>query len=205
MGVDGYYKYAKHQLDDGLFGQTLILSAFNYSRGQVYGVEFSSSYTAGGFSTYANVAYSVAKGENWSSSQFLFDPADLAYVKNHWIYLDHDQRVTGSFGTSYLFNESQRTSTRVYVDALYGTGLRTDATIGGVNVPNGGSVPAYFSVNIGAAQSFKIHNKQILTARLDVVNVTDNIYQLRNGSGVGVNASQYGERLGFFGSLSYTF
>ena len=45
----------------------------------------------------------------------------------------------------------------------------------------------------------------MLKARLDVVNVTDSIYQLRNGSGVGVNAAQYGERLGFFGSLSYVF
>src|SRR5208283_3158236 len=105
-----------------------------------------------------------------------------------------------------LWNESARNSTRVYVDALYGTGLRTDATTsGGETIPNGGSVPAYYSVNIGAAQSFKIHNKQILTARLDVVNVTDNSYELRNGTGVGVNAAQYGERIGFFGSLSYAF
>ncbi|MFZ0827328.1 MAG: TonB-dependent receptor [Verrucomicrobiia bacterium] len=210
VGVDGYYKRAKQQLDDGLFGQTLILSAFNYSRGEVYGVEFTSSYTAGGFSTYANVAYSVAQGENWSSAQFLFDPVSRAYVQNNYIYLDHDQRVTGSFGTSHLITESPRTSTLVYVDALYGTGLRTDGgTIPGsvppAPIPNGGNVPAYYSVNIGAAQSFKIHKKQILTARLDVVNVTDNIYQLRNGSGVGVNAAQYGERLGFFGSLSYAF
>jgi outer membrane receptor protein involved in Fe transport len=206
VGVDGYYKEARNQLDDGLFGQTLILSAFNYDKGRVYGVEFSGSYTTGGFSTYANVAYSVAQGENWSSAQFLFDPASLAYVQNHWIYLDHDQRVTGSFGASYLFKESQRTSTRVYVDALYGSGLRTDSTdSSGNTIPNGGSVPAYYSVNIGAEQSFKIHNKQILKARLDVVNVTDNSYELRNGSGVGVNAAQYGARIGFFGSLSYVF
>ena len=206
VGVDGYYKEARNQLDDGLFGQTLILSAFNYDKGRVYGVEFSGSYTTGGFSTYANVAYSVAQGENWNSAQFLFDPASLAYVQNHWIYLDHDQRVTGSFGASYLFNESQRTSTRVYVDALYGSGLRTDSMdSSGNTIPNGGSVPAYYSVNIGAEQSFKIHNKQILKARLDVVNVTDNSYELRNGSGVGVNAAQYGARIGFFGSVSYTF
>ena len=206
VGVDGYYKEARNQLDDGLFGQTLILSAFNYDKGRVYGVEFSGSYTTGGFSTYANVAYSVAQGENWSSAQFLFDPASLAYVQNHWIYLDHDQRVTGSFGASYLFKESQRTSTRVYVDALYGSGLRTDSTdSSGNTIPNGGSVPAYYSVNIGAEQSFKIHNKQILKARLDVVNVTDNSYELRNGSGVGVNAAQYGARIGFFGSVSYAF
>jgi outer membrane receptor protein involved in Fe transport len=35
VGVDGYYKYAKEQLDDGLFGQTLILQPFNYSRGEI--------------------------------------------------------------------------------------------------------------------------------------------------------------------------
>ena len=196
VGVDGYYKQAKNQLDDGLFGQTLILSAFNYAEGRVYGVEFTGSYTTGGFSTYANVAYSVAQGEDWSSAQFLFDPTDLAYVKNHWIYLDHDQRVTGSFGTSYLFNESQRTSTRVYVDALYGSGLRTgfDGQSVAQTFPMAGAFRLTYSVNIGAAQSFKIHQKQILTARLDVVNVTDNIYELRNGTGVGVNAAQYGER-----------
>ena len=48
------------------------------------------------FSTFANLAYSVAQGKDWNSAQFLFDPKDLTYVQNHWIYLDHDQRVTGS-------------------------------------------------------------------------------------------------------------
>ena len=66
-------------------------------------------------------------------------------------------------------------------------------------------MPAYYSVNLGAEQAFKLHKKQMLKARLDVVNVTDNIYELRSGSGVGVNAAQYGARLGFFGSLSYVF
>jgi hypothetical protein len=201
VGLDSYYKWAKNQLDDGLFGQALILSAFNYERGEIYGAEFTASYNQGGFSAYANVAYSVAKGENWNSSQFLFDPSDAAFVKNHWIFLDHDQTVTGSFGVSYLWNESHRASTRVYVDALYGSGLRTDAP----GVPNGATVPAYYSVNLGAEQSFKVHKNQILKARLDVVNVTDNSYVLRDGGGVGVNAASFGERIGFFGSISYVF
>ena len=201
VGLDGYYKWAKNQLDDGLFGQALILSAFNYERGEIYGAEFTASYNQGGFSSYANVAYSVAKGENWNSSQFLFDPTDAAYVKNHWIFLDHDQTVTGSFGASYAWNETSKAATRVYVDALYGSGLRTDAP----GVPNGATVPAYYSVNIGASQSFKIHKSQILKARLDVVNVTDNSYELRDGSGIGVNAASFGERIGFFGSVSYVF
>ena len=45
VGVDGYYKNAKNQLDDGLFGQTLILSAFNYREGEIYGVEFTALLT----------------------------------------------------------------------------------------------------------------------------------------------------------------
>jgi outer membrane receptor protein involved in Fe transport len=209
VGVDGYYKYAKNQLDDGLFGQTLILSAFNYARGEVYGTEFTTSYTDGGFSTYANLAYSVAKGEDWNSSQFLFDTTDAAYVQNHWIYLDHDQTVTGSFGTSYLWKESDRTSTRVYMDALYGSGLRADGGgfIPGTTepIPNGTTVPAYYSINCGAEKSFKLRGTQMLKARLDIVNLTDNSYVLRDGSGVGVNAASHGARLGFFGSLTYVF
>jgi outer membrane receptor for ferrienterochelin and colicin len=206
VGVDGYYKQAKNQLDDGLFGQTLILSAFNYARGKVYGTEFTINYTHAGFSTYANIAYSVAKGEDWVSSQFLFDPADLAYVKNHYIALDHDQTVSGSFGAAYLFEESKQYSTRVYVDALYGSGLRTDATAAdGSNIPNGGTVPSYYTVNCGVEQSFKINKHQTLKARIDLVNLTDASYELRDGSGVGVNAAQFGARRGIFGSVSYTF
>ncbi len=206
VGVDAYYKYAHNQLDDGLFGQTLILSAFNYAQGKIYGIEFPINYTHGGFSSYANVAYSVAQGQDWNSSQFLFDPTDAAYVKNHWIYLDHDQRVTGSFGAAYVWKEGANSSTRVYVDSIYGSGLRTDSTdISGQTIPNGGTVPSYYTINIGAEQTYKFTKKQILKARLDVVNLTDNSYALRDGTGVGVNAAQYGERLGFYGSLSYAF
>ena len=210
VGVDGYYKTARNQLDDGLFGQTLILSAFNYEKGEVYGVEFTGSYVHGGFSPYANIAYSVGKGKNWNSAQFLFGPdgpgTDRDYVRNHWVALDHDQTVSGSFGMAYTWTESARSSTRTYLDAVYGSGLHTDSTDSlGNTIPNGSTVPAYYSVNLGVVQSFKLGGRRILRARLDVVNLTDHIYQLRDGSGVGVNAAQYGMRRGFFGSLSYAF
>jgi outer membrane receptor protein involved in Fe transport len=211
VGVDGYYKYAHNQLDDGLFGQSLILSAFNYAKGEVYGVEFTGNYTHGGFSSYANIALSRARGEDWNSAQFLFDPTDLAYVKNHWIYLDHDQTVSGSFGAAYTWKEGEKAATRIYVDAIYGSGLRADGggtedgTPDGNPIPNGTTVPSYYTVNIGAEQAFKITKNQVLKVRLDIVNLTDNSYELRDGSGVGVNAPQFGERIGFFGSVSYTF
>ncbi len=205
LGLDGYYKRARNQLDDGLFGQTLILSAFNYAEGEIYGLEFSGSYSSGGITTYLNLAHSVARGEDWNSAQFLFDPADLAYVKNHWIFLDHDQALSGSFGADYVWKRS-RGDTRIYVDTLYGTGLRADsAAPDGTVIPNGGTVPAYYSVSLGGEQSFKVGRHRLWKVRLDIVNITDNSYELRNGSGVGVNAAQYGMRRGFFGSVSYSY
>lgn len=204
-GLDGYYKRAKNQLDDGLFGQTLILSAFNYAQGEVYGLEFTASYTAGGFSSYANLAHSIARGKDWNSAQFLFDPADAAYVQNHWIFLDHGQNLTGSAGMNYAWKDS-RGGTRVYLDVLYGSGLRTDATAAdGSNIPNGGTAPAYCTLNVGAEYALKAGQTSSWKLRLDVLNVTDKSYELRDGSGVGVNAAQYGARRGFFGSFGHEF
>jgi hypothetical protein len=129
----------------------------------------------------------------------------VAYTQNQYIHLDHDQRITGSFGASYLW-KLEHWSTRVFADALYGSGLRTDGTDAlGNTIPNGASVGPYYSVSLGVEEAFKVSAKQLLKARVEVVNITDNIYQLRNGAGVGVNAAQYGMRFGLFGSLSYTF
>ncbi len=205
LGVDAYYKKAREQLDDGLFGQTLILSAFNYEQGKVYGLEFSGSYSSGGFSTYLNLAHVVAQGENWNSAQFLFDPTDLAYVRNHWIFLDHDQNLSASFGASYLWKRAQG-DTRVYLDTIYGTGLRADLDEpNGDVIPNGTTVPAYYTISIGGEQAFKVASHRMWKVRLDVLNLTDEVYELRNGSGVGVNAAQYGMRRGIFSSVSYSY
>jgi outer membrane receptor protein involved in Fe transport len=37
-----------------------------------------------------------------------------------------------------------------------------------------------------------------LTLRFDIINALDKTYQIRNGTGVGVGAPQYGPRRGFF-------
>ena len=168
-------------------------------------MEFTASYTNGGFAAFANLAHSVAKGKDWNSAQFLFDPADLAYVKSNWIFLDHDQALTGSSGFSYRWKSSWG-RTMLYADALYGSGLRNDATAAdGSTIPNGATVPPYCTLNLGAEQTFKWGKSGEIKIRLDVVNVTDKSYELRDGSGVGVNAAQFGPRRGFFGSVSYKF
>src|SRR5204863_444844 len=36
LGIDGFYKHARNVLDEGQFGQALILSSFNYREGEIY-------------------------------------------------------------------------------------------------------------------------------------------------------------------------
>ena len=96
---------------------------------------------------------------------------------------------------------------QAFVDAIYGSGLRTDLTdaAGNLLVPNGATVPVYYSVNLGAEERFKVGKNKYLKARFDVVNLTDRSYVIRNGAGVGVGAPQFGQRRSFYGTLSFQF
>ena len=44
-----------------------------------------------------------------------------------------------------------------------------------------------------------------LSIRFDVTNIADKTYLIRDGSGVGVGAPQYGARRGFFAGIRKTF
>ena len=61
LGIDAYYKIATDLIDNGNFGQALVLSAFNYAKGVVEGIEFSGKYHAGNFQAYANLAVGQEK------------------------------------------------------------------------------------------------------------------------------------------------
>ena len=204
VGLDGYFKLSQNTLDDGQFGAAPILSAFNYREGQICGVELSQSYTKGGFSAYGNISVEEGIGTQVNSAQsVLFNATDYNYIASHYIYLDHSQSFTGSAGLSYNITQ---TETKPYLEMVCGSGLRADTDPGMTdNIPNGASVPAYDSVNIGFSQGFKWANMPYLSARFDVINVGDQIYELRNGSGVGVFAPQFGQRRSFYGGLTYSF
>ena len=193
VGIDGFYKSSHSVLDEGQFGEALILSSFNYKRGEIYGGEFTSSYDHGPFSAYLNAAYEWARGTNVSSAQFLFDPDEFAYIKKNWVFLDHDQRFTGSAGVSYTWNDW-----RLAIDGLYGNGLRRGFANTQKNHP-------YETFNVSLSRRIKITAKTALNIRFDVVNIFDKIYELRDGSGIGVGAPQFGQRRGFYGTVAYDF
>jgi len=120
MGIDSYYKTSRNLIDEGQFGSALVFTPFNYARGNQYGVEMTANYAQGGFNAYANFAFQRATGEQIVSSQFLFGADELAFIRNHWVFLDHDQRYTVSAGASYIYKD-----TTVYADLQYGSGLRS--------------------------------------------------------------------------------
>jgi outer membrane receptor for ferrienterochelin and colicins len=214
LTVDSYLKLSNHLIDEGQFGAPIILTPFNYAKGRQYGVEFTASYAQGPFSAYYNVAYSVAQGEDWISSQFEFPQAQLDFVANHYIYLDHDERVAMSGGASYLWE-----GTRFGGDLIFGTGLRQDGNIdtpsgtetepdGSVltAIPNGLPVQEYVQVNLDVSHKFADPlGGGPLDVRFDITNAFDEVYQIRTGSGVGVFAPQFGPRRGFFFGVTKNF
>ena len=89
--------------------------------------------------------------------------------------------------------------TRASVDALLGSGLRASLPLpGGTVVPNGKHLPYYTQFNAGISHVLYASGADNLAVRLDVINLLDRQYQIRNGTGVGVGAPQFGPRRGIF-------
>jgi outer membrane receptor protein involved in Fe transport len=200
LGVDAYYKLATDLIDNGNFGQALVLSAFNYAKGITQGVEFSAKYHSGNLQAYANLAVSQEKATDVVSNEYLFDNVtpladlggmtELQYIDSHWIYTDHTQLVTGSAGVSYLWN-----GTTYSADLIYGSGLRS----GDANID---TEAPYAQINTGISHEFAMPDGLPVTVRFDIVNLLDAIYQIRSGTGIGVFAPQYGPRRGYFLGIS---
>ncbi|MBM9403707.1 TonB-dependent receptor [Gluconacetobacter azotocaptans] len=201
---DAYYKLAHNLIDEGQFGAPIILSGFNYRRGQVNGYEVSTSYDRGPLSLYGNMAWSRAIGKDITSAQFNFAPDDLAYIQQRWVHLDHDQRWTASAGGSYTFFHRTGHPTRLSATMVYGNGLRADS-----DIPNGAKLPQYVTFNLSLVQSFRdlfhVPFLKRTQLRLDVTNLFDRTYELRDGSGIGVGAPQYGLRRTILTGISQQF
>lgn len=204
-GVDTYYKRSINLIDEGQFGAPIILTPFNYRHGEQYGAEFTESYTQGHFTAYLNFATQRAHGRQIESAQFNFSADDLAYIADHYISLDHEQQYTGSAGASYEWRH-----TLFSADMLYGSGLRAILVLpDGTSVPNGAHLPYYRQVNLGVSHAFTswgiVADGDYPTLRFDITNGFDTVYQIRNGTGIGVGAPQFGPRRGFFVGFSMPF
>ncbi|WP_353229070.1 TonB-dependent receptor [Novosphingobium sp.] len=200
VGIDGYYRLSRHMVDEGQFGAPIILTPFNYAFGRVRGVNLYGNYQRGAWLLYANFAVAKAQGRQIESSEFSFSADDLAYIASHYIYVDHDQTYTGSAGASYSFKDGALTGLKLGASMIYGSGLRSDLVLAdGTTIPNGAHLPAYAQVNLAASYKWE---KAGVEVRFDVTNAFDAKYQIRDGTGIGVGAPQWGPRRGFFFGIS---
>jgi len=196
LGVDTYYRKVHRLQDEGQFGAALVYSTFNYDLGHIGGAEFTANYSRGPLSTYFSLAYNRAMGKKVITSQYNFSEDDLAYIADNYIHLDHDQTWTSSGGVSYALGEG----TRVGADYMFGSGLRKDGL-----VPNGDSLPDYFQLNLNVSHDFTFDRFGKLHTQLAVINALDRAYELRDGTGIGVGAPQFGPRRGVYLSLQQDF
>ena len=192
LGIDSYYKKASELIDEGQFGPALIFETFNYNKGRVWGVEFTGSYTHENIYAYENFAYSVAQGTQVESGQFNFAPDELKFINSHYIFLDHDQTFTNSAGVVYNWRKWMFS-----IDGIYGSGLRS-------GFANTGNLPFYIQVDAGITRRVPLpNNGGVLEFRGAIVNLADHTYLVRNGTGVGVFANQFGPRRAVYGGIKW--
>jgi outer membrane receptor protein involved in Fe transport len=192
LGIDGYWKIARDLIDEGQFGAPIILSVFNYAHANVLGLEITGDYDVGNFSAYGNFSIGRERATQLVSQQFNFTPSQLSYIANNYIFTDHSQFFTASSGTSYNWQ-----GTHLNADLIYGTGERENSG----DIPNGGAVAPYLQLNLGASHRFKNVLGGPLELNAAIINVTDRIYEIRSGNGVGVFAPQYGPRRAFYAGI----
>jgi outer membrane receptor for Fe3+-dicitrate len=91
---------------------------------------------------------------------------------------------------------------RISGDFLYGSGLRRTPDGG---APNSAALPSYFVVNSAVTHLLRVSARSSVEARLAVLNLFDKTCLLRDGTGVGVGAPQYGLRRSLYAGLTATF
>jgi len=82
------------------------------------------------------------------------------------------------------------------VDGVYGSGLRT-------GFANTGNLPYYIQVDAGISKLIDMADAGKVELRAAVVNLNDHIYQIRNGTGIGVFAAQFGPRRALYGGIKW--
>ena len=183
-------------IDEGQFGAPVFFTPFNYHKGWVKGVELTLSYDIENWSFYGNFSTAQELAKNIVSGQFNFSADDLALIANHAIHTDHDQTYTSSAGIKYTLPPY---NTRFAVDLTAGSGL-------GRQHRSERSRSARLSA--GEFQHPPADRHRFLKGmelRFDVINLFDEIYQIRSGTGLGVFAPQFGPRRTFLAGLTQRF
>jgi outer membrane receptor protein involved in Fe transport len=182
LGVDGYYRTVRFLGDEGQFGPAVIFAPFNYADGRIWGLELTTGWHVDADTGYLNVAYGSARGRDIVTGQYNFAPDELAAIASRYIPLDHDQTWTVSGGVAHVIR-----GTTLSLDGLFGSGLRR----GNLNADH---LPSYLTLNLALRRTLTVPGLGPIEASVSMLNLLDRVYELRDGSGVGVGAPQWGAR-----------
>lgn len=187
---DASFRLSQNLIDLGQFGSVPVFEPFNYKNGRIWTSNTSAVFDWKNLAVRGNFSYSVAQGNDLSSGQFNFDPKEVTYIANHYIYLDHDQFYTASGGISYNWRSFLFTLT-----GTYGSGLRA-------GFANTEELPQNYQIDLGMVKSWQVPTIGKVITRIAVLNVTDHINELRNGTGIGIFQAGYGPRRSVFGGIN---
>jgi outer membrane receptor protein involved in Fe transport len=193
LSADAYYEWTTRYLDTGQFGVVPIFAPFNYGTGHLWGVELASHYQRGGLKAYANLTL----GRNWQrgvvTGQFNFDAAELDYIDNHSIVIDHQPLAGASAGASWRAGPWA-----LAADGLYSSGLRS----GFADLEQ---LPHVVQVDLSVERAWHTPGATLLTQRLALLNVFDRVNLIRPAEGIGIFQSAYGPRRTFYYTLTLSF
>jgi hypothetical protein len=79
-------------------------------------------------------------------------------------------------------------------DGLWGSGYRR-------GFANTGELPPILQINFAVVRSFKVPRLGEVEGRITLINAFDKVYQIRNGSGIGVFSPTFGPRGTVYGGL----
>ena len=103
--------------------------------------------------------------------------------------------MTASFGGAYQLGKTTFT-----FDGIVGSGLRS-------GFANTDHLPFYTQANLGVIHHFNFNEPLIgkFDARLLLINAFNRVYELRDGSGIGVGAPQYGPHIAMYAGVTKNF
>jgi outer membrane receptor protein involved in Fe transport len=191
LSQDSYFRMDRHYIDEGQFGFVPIDAPFNYVRGYGAGLENSLTYNLSNLSL--RVSSYVAREEvrGVATGQYNFPPpAQLEYIDQHFIVLDHTPLVGASGGAAYKWKTWQFT-----LDGLFSSGLR-----GGF--ANRTQLPKVWQFNLSAAKSLDVPLLGRIENRVILLNVFDRINLIRPSTGIGVFQAAYGPRVTVYDALT---
>lgn len=183
--VDAYRKTAKNLLDEGQFTAPLVTVPFNFAKGRSVGSDAQISWRDGAFSTWLGVSVRRVRGERIVSSEYNFSTVVLNYLSRHWVDLDGGERADAAAGASWRTEKMELSA-----EATYGSGaVATNKT------PNDSTLPQRWRIDLSAVRGLDFPEPfGAIDIRLDVINVLDQVNELRDGTGLTLGGRQYGPR-----------